>query len=279
MAQAVITSLLSALLIIGCYGYLEFLTTNSKALAPDMSKMDLIGDGEFSISVWFNANYAQSSPTTVFLSTRSQGQPTVVCNQAISSLLVAFHPTWSSYTGFRPFIQLGCNFVTYSAPASGYTDGNWQHLVITREVDSNGEYTLKYYINKDLVFTQGPTTSANVGTTIESLDNAQGIWIGDDYTSRGYIGKLTQLTFWRRALTADEVKIICMKTECNRITPKDLSFKGLLHYYPMDEDEATCIANGYVEDIRNGNHAVLSSTSDPICAESMLLDAICYEES
>ena len=88
-------------------------------------------------------------------------------------------------------MQLGCNYAAYNAPHT--TDGNRQHLVITRE-EAGGQYTLAYYLNTVNVFQTGPSTSANLGTNVQSLATSQGIWIGDDYTSRGFIGKLTQLS-------------------------------------------------------------------------------------
>ena len=82
--MALSITLISMSLLTSCNGYLEFLTTNSEAIAPDMTQMDTIGTGEFTVSVWFNAKYSDDSASTVFVSTRSQGQPTTVCNSQAS---------------------------------------------------------------------------------------------------------------------------------------------------------------------------------------------------
>ncbi len=255
--------------------YLQFNTESSCAIASDTSWINSIGTGPFTISFWFSGIYPSHYLTpTALLSTRSKND--------YGAIFVGMMGTWrmkgagshwnisTLYSGYRPYLQTSSNFIRYNATTL-YTDGNWQHFVITRSINKDRtEVTLTYYINATIIYSHTYNTVANVSKTAGTK-----LYIGCDPWSTGFVGKLSELSIWNRTLTEHEVynmyrtpSLLLDKMLDGDFISNDITFHELLHYYPLNESPKDCINDDIVYDVWSGNNAKLTTTTEVVCVSA-----------
>ena len=193
--------------------------------------------------------------------------------------MVAFHKSWYdsskgiNYPTLRPYMAFHYrNNMVYNPPEL-YTNGNWQHLTITREVVKNGseiDYCyLRYYINATEIYSMGPTGSDFCW--YNTFLNGGVLKIGDAITTLGWGGDIAEISIWNRTLNPQEIMDIYINIGLN---PDYILFEGLLHYYPLNETADTCTNTQTVQDVWNGHNAMLSTTSDPLCVNQEIVHPV-----
>ncbi len=154
---------------------------SSEITIPNENGMN-ISDTDFTISLWFY-NETTTSTRNFFAARDSDGSPSLSLNLSASS------------SGLN--VTIGAN--SYSVSNSLFTLNNqWFHIVF---IFNNEDLTMTVYINSEYI------DSVNVASF--SCDGNQNFYIGASISPATYfIGKIDNLTVFKRTLSAKEVKIL-----------------------------------------------------------------------
>jgi hypothetical protein len=230
--------------------------TNAKSLLFDGSNeyatlttsLDYNYTDGFSVSAWIKTSAALTVNRVIVSNLGSNGRGLEIAIETTGRLYVQLINTYpTNYTKIQ------------SNATSGFNDGAWHNVAVTKASGSGGAAAFKLY--KDGALIGSGTVASSLDTN--SLSNTGGgtgspMLIGrrPSDASLIYSGSMDEVSFWSKELTADEVLGLR-----NGTAPSNLlahaALGNLVSWYRMGDDVLD--SNTVLRDARGSNHGTLNN--------------------
>ena len=218
----------------------------------------LNGGGDFSIQTWFSVTSGFGKFSSI-LSTLTSS--TSDSNENNGLVVGISSSDTDDNEDASPWLKIN-NADFFMPCCSYYNDGNWHHLIVTKNSSS-----VIFYIDGKLKYINKTFNNSSNNSDYSNLNES--IWIGFDSSgdsSMQYKGYIDELAIWKRVLNWYEIlQLYYYKlSSIHSLYCNSQNYNDLIVYYPMDQlstQNNNNNDNQYIEDVINSKNIYFGGSS------------------